>query len=204
MWAVGGTAIRASHCIWGHMTESEWYTEAVEFVDGFMEWAGEEEIIRQALMIMWMGWRTRDVDILASLTGYDAATITYFIGRATSYNIWVNDDKMNANDWFLTIDGGSAQNEHACMIAVLLDAMSIAGNVDIEESEEGRIYVSSNNITGVCIVQNNSRRGSYFQVANVRMVDGQRQIRLRKSGGPICSGGPWKPASGYVIKGYRK
>lgn len=182
-----------------------WYSETIEFVNGFMEWAGESNIIRQALTIMWMGWYIRDIDTLVSLTGYDKDTVTYFVERAIDNKIWVNDDKMNADDWFLVDDGGSAQDENACMIAVLLDAMTMAGDINIEYNE-GRIYTNSNDITGMCIVQNSSCRGSHFEVSDVRMVGGKKQIRLkqRKCGNnQNAAGGQWRPASDYIIKGHK-
>lgn len=185
------------------MTESDWYTETTAFVDKFIDWAGKSEILRQSLTIMWMGWRTRDIDILSSLTGYDIQTITYFVNRAIANKIWLDGMKMNANDWFPVEDGGNGKDEFSCTMAILLDAMTIAGCLEVDTDSSGHIYKTSDQITDTCIVQRKSGRGPHFKIADVRISNGERQVKLNRNiyGATIkvpC--GPWRPASDYIVQ----
>jgi len=182
-------------------THQERYETSVELAENFSEWAGLCELHRQAIIVLWMGWATRDIGEICQITGFDKLTVENFVNELLSQEIWVENMWM-AGEWFdeskeEAVFLGTYNNQ----ITFMLDIMVITKDFDRKREEETHTYKMNDTFSVGDLVQNISGFGPYFTISEIRMSEGQRQIKLLRCLDITCkSTGPWRQESNYKIE----
>lgn len=118
-----------------HISPEEWYNE---YINNLREISKSTKMDRQtsdALVVLWMGWVTRDIDEISNITGVNRYTTKRYAENAINNGIWRSDHTIAIGKWPGFAKKGTSRSKSSTIM--LLDCMAVSGYADKAVDKDG-------------------------------------------------------------------